>query len=285
MRVAIAQIRPRLGRVDLNLELHQEWIRRAQEEQVDLLVFPELSLTGYNLLDLTYEVAKNTFCPEIQTLISMADGLDLVFGFVEDSPEHILYNSAAYVSSQNLHYLHRKVYLPTYGMFDEARYFGAGKTIRSFPTRFGQVGILICEDIWHSSTAYLLAQDGAQVMIVLSNSPGRGVSSKGLGTQETWYSILKNQALIHGSYILFANRVGTEDGVTFFGGSAVVDPFGETEKQASLFEEELLIVDIDLEKVKKARFQMPMLRDENLDLTIRELERIQRKRHGEGNWL
>lgn len=285
MRVGLAQIRPRLGRVDVNLEIHQEMIHRAREEQVDLLVFPELSLTGYNLLDLTYEVARDPFSPEIQTLINMADGMDIVFGFVENSPEHILYNSAAYVSGQQLTFLHRKVYLPTYGMFDEARYFGQGQTIRSFPTRFGQVGVLVCEDIWHSSSAYLLAQDGAHIIIVLSNSPARGVTTSGLGTQDSWNSILKNQALIHGCYVLFANRVGAEDGVTFFGGSGVVDPYGILEKQAELFEEELLVVDLDLEKIRHARFQMPMLRDEKIDLTIRELNRIQRKRSGEGHWL
>jgi predicted amidohydrolase len=122
------------------------------------------------------------------------------------------------------------------------------------------------------------------LIIVPSNSPGREVTGTGLGSQESWYSLLKNYALLGGNYLLFANRVGTEDGITFYGGSAVVDPFGKIEKQAGLFKEELLVVDIDLEKVKKARFQMPLIRDENLDLTIRELNRIKRKRTGEGTW-
>ncbi|MGA9174244.1 MAG: nitrilase-related carbon-nitrogen hydrolase [Thermoactinomyces sp.] len=284
MRVGLAQIRPRLGRVDINVELHREMIHRAREEQVDLLIFPELSLTGYNLLDLTYEMAMDPFSPEIQRLAQEAGEMDLVIGFVEHSPEHILYNSAAYITAGNLHYLHRKVYLPTYGMFDEGRYVGQGQVIRSFPTRFGQFGLLICEDVWHPSAPYLLTQDGAHLIIVPSNSPGREVTGTGLGSQESWYSLLKNYALLGGNYLLFANRVGTEDGITFYGGSAVVDPFGKIEKQAGLFKEELLVVDIDLEKVKKARFQMPLIRDENLDLTIRELNRIKRKRTGEGTW-
>ncbi|MFC7440862.1 nitrilase-related carbon-nitrogen hydrolase [Laceyella putida] len=285
MRIGLAQIRPRLGRVDINLELHEEMIHQAREEQVDLLIFPELSLTGYNLLDLTYEMARDPFSPDIQRLIQAAGEMDLVFGFVEHSPEHTLYNSAAYITQQNLHYLHRKVYLPTYGMFDEARYFGHGQMIRSIPTRFGQVGIQICEDAWHPSTAYLLAQDGAQILIIPSNSPARNTHGEGLGSQEAWVNIMKTQAMSHGCYVLFANRVGTEDGVSFFGGSAVVDPFGEVEKQASLFKEELLIADLEIDKVRKARFQMPMLRDENLDITLRELNRIKRKRSGEGTWL
>lgn len=283
MKVGLAQIRPRLGRVDSNVELHEEMIRRAQEEQVDLLVFPELSLTGYNLLDLTYEMARDPFSPEIQGLAQLAGDMDLVFGFVEHSPEHILYNSAAYISAGNLHYLHRKVYLPTYRMFDEGRYFGKGEVIRSFPTRFGQAGLLICEDVWHSSSPYILTQDGAQIFIVMSNAPASGAGGSRLETQETWDALLKNHAVLSGSYIIYCNRVGTEDGVTFFGGSQVVDPFGETEAQADLFTEDLLVVDLDLDKVRKARFQTPIMRDENLELTIRELNRIKRKRTGEGS--
>ncbi len=283
MKVGLAQIRPRLGRVDSNIKLHEEMIRRAQEEQVDLLVFPELSLTGYNLLDLTYEMARDPFSPEIQGLVQLAGNMDLVFGFVEHSPEHILYNSAAYISAGNLHYLYRKVYLPTYGMFDEGRYFGKGQVIRSFPTRFGQTGLLICEDAWHSSSSYILTQDGAQILIVISNAPASGVGGARLGTQETWDALLKNHAMLSGSYLIYCNRVGAEDGVTFFGGSQVVDPFGEAEAQADLFVEDLLVVDLDLDKVRKARFQNPVMRDENLDLTIRELNRIKRKRTGEGS--
>ncbi|MBA4600825.1 nitrilase-related carbon-nitrogen hydrolase [Thermoactinomyces mirandus] len=283
MKVGLAQIRPRLGRVDSNVELHEEMIRRAQEEQVDLLVFPELSLTGYNLLDLTYEMARDPFSPEIQGLIQLAGDMDLVFGFVEHSPEHILYNSAAYISAGNLHYLHRKIYLPTYGMFDEGRYFGKGEVIRSFPTRFGQAGLLICEDVWHSSSSYILTQDGAQILVVISNAPASGVGGPKLGAQDTWDTLLKNQAMLNGSYVLYCNRVGTEDGITFFGGSQVIDPFGEIEARADLFHEDLLVVDLDLDKVRKARFQTPVLRDENLDLTIRELSRIRRKRAGEGS--
>lgn len=283
MRVGLAQVRPRLGRVDENIEQHQLMIHRAKEEEVDLLVFPELSLTGYQLLDLTYEVARNPFSPEIQSIVQLADEMDIVFGFVEHSPEHMLYNSAIYASRGQMNYLHRKVFLPTYGMFDEGRYYGQGSTIRSFQTQYGLMGMAICEDLWHPSTGYLLSQDGALFMIVLANSPAKGVGVLGLKSQQSWYSLLSYQAMIHGSYVLFANRVGSEDGSTFFGGSAVVDPFGEIEGQADLFDEDLLIVDLELDKIRQARFQMPMLRYESTDLTIHELQRIQRKRRGEGS--
>jgi predicted amidohydrolase len=282
VRIGLAQIKPHLGRVDKNLELHIQFIKEARDKGVELLVFPELSLTGYHLLDLTYEVAKKIEAEEIQTLINEAKDLDLLFGFVEQSPEYLLYNSALYASKQEIKYLHRKVYLPTYGMFDEARYFASGQTIRSFTTQFGQVGTLVCEDIWHTSSPYLLAQDGAEMIIVLSNSPARGFKESGMSTQETWYNLLQTQAQLNGVYMLFANRVGVEDGATFFGGSAVVTPFGKIQTTASLFKEELLVVDLDLELVRKARFQMPLLRDEKIELVIRELERISRQRSERG---
>lgn len=282
MRVGLAQIKPHLGRVDLNIEKHVELIHRAQEEQVDLLVFPELSLTGYNLLDLTFEMTRDPFSPDIQSMIRTTGKMDMVFGFVEQSPEYVIYNSTAYVSAQQIAYLHRKLYLPTYGMFDEGRYFGKGQAIRSIPTRFGQVGIACCEDMWHPTVPFLLTQDGAHILIVPANSPVKSMNHQGLGSRDSWYNILKAYAILHGTYILFVNRVGSEDGITFFGGSVVVDPFGNLEAKAQLLEEDLLVVELDLEKIRKARFQMPLLRDERLDLTIREANRILRKQSGEG---
>lgn len=282
MRVGLAQIKPHLGRVDLNIKKHIELIHRAQEEKVDLLVFPELSLTGYNLLDLTYEMTRDPYSPDLQRMIQTTGKMDVVFGFVEQSPEYVIYNSTAYVTAQQIAYVHRKLYLPTYGMFDEGRYFGKGETIRSIPTRFGSVGIACCEDMWHPMVPYLLTQDGAHIIIAPANSPVKSMSHRGLGSRDSWYSILQACAILHGTYILFVNRVGSEDGITFFGGSAVIDPFGNIEAKAQLLEEDLLVVELDLEKIRKARFQMPLLRDERLDLTIREAHRILRKRTGEG---
>lgn len=283
MRLGIAQMKPYLGRVDQNLQKHREWIQQAKQAQVDLLVFPELSLTGYFLLDLTYEVARHRRDEEIQDLVRMADGIDLAFGFVEESADHILYNAAIYASHQEIIHLHRKVYLPTYGMFDEARYFGQGKQIRSFATRFGQMGLLICEDAWHPSTSYLLSQDGAQILLMLANSPAKDVTAAEFDSQRTWHLLTHSQASMYGMYTIFAHRVGSEDGVSFFGGSHLVNPMGRKESEAPLFQEELLIADIDLSAVRRARLQTPMLRDENLDLTIRELKRIRRERYEGGS--
>lgn len=278
MRIGLAQIRPTLGCIETNLAIHKEMIHQAKEQQVELLVFPELSLTGYNLLDQTFDVARSVKSREIKELIEMAQGMDIVFGFVESSHDHIIFNSAVYASNQAIRHLHRKVYLPTYGMFDEARYFGKGDQFASFATNRGQMGMLVCEDIWHPSSAYILAQDGAKMILVLSNSPARGIAAAELQTQSTWLSVLRYQAISYGMYILYANRVGTEDGITFSGGSVVVNPVGEIEAQANLFAQELLVADLDCEAIRRARFQMPILRDEDLSLTIRELQRIEQQK-------
>ncbi|WP_044640523.1 nitrilase-related carbon-nitrogen hydrolase [Risungbinella massiliensis] len=280
MRVGLAQVRPMLGKLNENIAMHQEMIQRAKAENVDLLVFPELSLTGYHLLDITYDVARNVESEEIQQLVRLAEGIDIAFGFVESGADHRIFNSALYAAEGQVQHVHRKIYLPTYGMFDEARYFGQGDTIRSFSTRFGQVGMLICEDMWHPSTTYLLAQDGAQILLGLVNSPSRGVHATGLGNQESWHAIIESQSQFYGMVTCFSQRVGVEDGLIFSGGSTVADPFGEIAPAAPMFEEALHIIDVDLDQIRRARYQMPLLRDENLDLTVRELKRIIRQRTG-----
>lgn len=285
MRVGLAQLRPTLGNIERNVNLHLELIAKAKQNQVELLLFPELSLTGYRLLDLTYDVALSLYSEWVKQLVSLADGIDIVFGFVERDENHILYNSALYASEKQVIHVHRKVYLPTYGMFDEDRYFGHGETVRSFPTRFGQVGMLICEDMWHSSMPFLLTQDRAQLILIPSNSPVRSLHPGGIGSQSFWYTNLKNQASLNTVFLLFCNRVGTEDGVTFFGGSTVVNPYGDQIAKADRLTEQLLLADLDLDEIRRARYETPLLRDENLDLTIRELSRIRQKQFTGKEWV
>jgi predicted amidohydrolase len=284
LKVGLAQMRPVLGDVTRNYQLHLEWINRAKQNQVELLLFPELSLTGYHLLDLTYDVGRSVHSEEIKQLVVHSMEMDIVFGFVEHSEEHVLYNSTVYASKGEIVHIHRKVYLPTYGMFDEGRYFGKGEVIRSFPTQFGKVGILICEDMWHASTSYLLAQDGAQIILVPANSPVRSLEQTDIGSQSFWFDNLKNQSALHSVFFLFCNRVGTEDGVSFFGSSSVVNPYGDTIAKAGMLEEQLVVAKVDLDEVRRSRLETPLLRDENLDLTIRELTRIRQQRLEPKGW-
>src|SRR5881397_3088158 len=157
MRVALAQVAPVLGNVAANLRMHRKSVQAASRAGVDLVIFPELSLTGYLLQDLVPEVAlRIERNPEIRELLKLSRSVALAVGFVEESQDHRFYNSALFLAGGKILHCHRKVYLPTYGMFDEGREFAAGSGFSAFSTPLGRFGILISEDAWHPSASYLL---------------------------------------------------------------------------------------------------------------------------------
>lgn len=280
-RIGLAQIAPALGDVGRNVALHLRFVEQARSAGVDLLIFPELSLTGYNLQDLTAEVAMPASAPLLRKLSQAAGPMDVVVGFVEEDRDFRFYNSAAYLSGGSVVYCHRKAYLPTYGMFDEARYFAAGQRVAAFETRLGPMGLMICEDAWHASVPWLLAQDGAQTLIILSSGPGRGVLGPSLGSAETWYLLNRAYAHLFGVYVAYCNRYGFEDGVNFWGGSEVVDPFAAVVAQADQFSEDLVVAEVDPQVVRRSRTITPLHRDERLEITWNELMRIRRRVWGE----
>ena len=190
----------------------------------------------------------------------------------------ILQRLPAFLDRGECVHIHRKVYLPTYGMFDEQRYFAAGSRVRAFDTRFGRAGILICEDAWHLSCGVILGADDIDFLIITANSPGRGVREDVLGSQETWQHVVRTFAMFLNVPVIFANRVGYEDGVCFWGGSQVVGPSGRILAQAPVLEPGLIVADIDPREIRLQRILTPLGRDERLGLTIDELERI----HDEG---
>lgn len=274
----MAQFAPKLGDVAANLESHKRIIAEAVSGGADLVVFPELSLTGYFLRDLVSEVAIPADHPVIRELADAARATNVVFGFVEESSRNLIYNSAMWLEKGTIAGLHRKAYLPTYGMFDESRYFAAGNKMRCFETALGRVGILVCEDAWHLANTVILGADGADLVIMLANSPARGVSTDELGSQAVWHHIARNNSLFLNAPVVFANRVGYEDGVCFFGSSQILAPGGTTLAQAPLLEEHLLWATIDPAATRQARIRTPLARDERLHLTLDELERIARER-------
>jgi predicted amidohydrolase len=279
--VALAQISPKLGNLSDNLSLHLRCIDRARAAGANLIVFPELSLTGYILQDLVPDIAINPLTsPFLTALLNQCREIDCVVGFVEVSDRFNYYNAAAYLSRAEIKHIHRKLYLPTYGMFDEMRFFAMGESLRTFQTGFGDMGLLICEDLWHPSTIYLYAQEGAKVVITISSSPGRGVRQGHLfQTSEGWAGLLKTTAQYYTIYNIYVNRVGFEDGAHFPGGSMVVTPQGEVVVQAKYFEEDFVLAELNLEEVGRARLFAPVLRDERLELTLRELTRIVNNRN------
>jgi len=280
-RVALAQIAPRLGDLDANLALHLEAIQRARRQGAGLVVFPELSLTGYLLRDDVPEVAVTLDDPRLSRLLRAAREVDILLGLVEEAPGHRFHNAAAYLSGGRVLHVHRKVYLPTYGMFDEGRDFAAGDRFRAFASPFGPAGLLVCEDAWHPSAPWLLAQEGAEILCVLSSGPTRGArpKQKDVSSVAVWHQLLKTTAQFLTTFVLYVNRVGYEDGLNFGGGSIAVDPFGRELAALPSLEAGLAVTDLDPEVLRRARTAYPLLRDEKLDLVRRELDRLLMRRY------
>ena len=281
LHIGLAQIYPKLGDVAHNLQTHLSTIDRAAAQGVELLIFPELSLTGYQVQDLVPEVAirAETSDPTYAALLEASHKLDLVVGFVHEDARQRFYIAAAYLSGGQTLHIHHKIYLPTYGMFDESRYFDQGERVAAFDTRFGRVGMLICEDFWHISPAYLLWLDGADMLLFSSASPSRGLDGGDRLSGSRWVELV-NQAYgsMFTNYVIHCNRIGYEDGKNFWGGSSIVNPDGEFLVHGTYFDEALLTHRIDLNQLRRTRARLPLLRDERPLLMQRELDRILKER-------
>jgi len=272
VKIAIAQCAPALGAVKRNLEMHREWIVKARATGAKLVVFPELSLTGYYLKDLAADVACAADDPVLAPLADASKDIDISAGFVERSRDAKLHIAQGYWSGGKLRHVHRKVYLPTYGIFDDGRYFGPGDGFATFDSAVGVAGTAICEDLWHLSVPYLYAVAGASVIFAPAASPGRGVAEGGdLGTAASCRMMDRFYAQYLTVYVVFVNRVGQEDGIGFWGGSEVIAPDGTIAARATEFDEELLVADLDPELVARERARNPLLRDERPDLVFRVL--------------
>jgi predicted amidohydrolase len=214
-------------------------------------------------------------------LVDAAGPAALVAGFIEESPQHRFYNAAFFADGGRIVHVHRKVYLPTYGLFDEQRYFAAGERIEAFDTaRFGRVGLLICEDFWHLSAAAIMQAEEIDLLICVANSPARGVAGEEIRIAETYDLMARTFAQLLGAMVILVNRVGFEDGLCFWGGSRIVGPDGSVLAEAPMLDETLAIGTIDLAELRRQRMITPLGRDERLLLTIEELNRIKRRRYG-----
>ncbi len=285
-KLALAQINTKLGVVQANLEKHLTIIDQAEAAGADLLIFPELSLTGYVLQDLAPTVAHRPSAddPVFRPLLDASHRLDLIVSFVEEDVRNRFYISAAYLSQGSVLHVHRKVYLPTYGLFDESRFFARGDSVMAFDTRFGRAGILICEDFWHASPPYLLWLDGADLFFFVSASPGRGLSQDDQISTAHWVDhINQAYASLFTSFVAHTNRVGYEDGLNFWGGAAVYDPNGAVLARGPYHDEALTLVEIDLNQLHRTRARLPLLRDERTSLTLREMQRILTGRNCSGD--
>jgi predicted amidohydrolase len=276
MKVALAQISPHLGELEKNLAIHLRFIERARKKKADLVVFPELSLTGYTLMDMVPDVALvPDRHPLFNKLRQASREIDIVLGFVEEKEKGLFYNSAAYFSGGKILHLHRKVFLPTYGMFEEAKFFAPGRNFKAFDTRFGRAGLMICRDFLSYGAGYLLFAGGADIIIVISAAPGRGFSERGgFATARMWELMGEAISYFSTSFVLYVNRVGFEDGKAFAGGSFVFNPAGRILARASNANQELLLAELNLDEIGEARKKWPFKRDDRPEIILQALERI-----------
>jgi len=279
IKIAIAQTGSVLADLDQNLQRHYRFIEQAIAAKAEVIVFPELSLTGYSLKDAVSEVALTCADSKLDKLADYSRHISIIVGMAELGEAYELFNSALYLENGQRYFRHRKVYLPTYGLFEEQRYFSAGNRIRAFDTRLGRVGLMVCEDFWHPTSGILLAQDGAKILFVISAGIGRGVSGGDKPeNSEVWETLNRAAAITTTSYLVYANRSGVEDGLIFWGGSEILNPYGQTECKAGYFSEELIFGEIDFLKLKHARLINRLLSDEKPELIRREMERIENEK-------
>lgn len=268
--VAIVQNAPRKGRYAENLERLTEAFSQLRERPPALVALPEATTTGYFLEGAVYDLAlpAQRFAADLATAWRNACGdapVDLTAGFFENS-DGTYYNSAVYLhvdgKDHRLMHVHRKMFLPTYGVFDEERFLSRGRRLQTFDTRFGTAALLICEDIWHAIMPTIAAIKGARIVIVPSASPGRGIEGDGeLTSVARWREILRATAAEHGIYIIYAGLSGFEGGKGMTGSSSVIDPRGEVLVQAPALGECILRATLDLREIDLARASIPLLGD------------------------
>lgn len=247
MNVALIQFAPKLNRSNL-----QEVLAIVKRhEAADVIIFPELALSGYMLQDKLFEDAWNR--EELQELCSASLQCDIVIGAaIWDNGK--VYNSGLYFSEGELLHIHHKNHLPTYGMFEEGRYFASGNEIKGFDTRYGKAAMVVCEDLWRAQTLADLASCNPDIIYVMAASPARDFSEDGLLIERQWDALLKSCALLTHSYVVFVNRVGFEDGLGFWGGSRVITPLGESEHNFSLLDREEKMVSLNHRLQKLQRY-------------------------------
>jgi N-carbamoylputrescine amidase len=284
IRHALVQFKPHKSQLPQNLERLSAIIGQLGDESIDVLTLPETALTGYFLQGGVREQALTaeqlfTLLQEAVQRAGRSAPLDLCVGFYEQGGGHF-YNSALYAefntAQAGVRHVHRKMFLPTYGVFDEERYVSRGWRLDAFDTRFGRAGVLICEDAWHASTAAVLALKGADILYIPTASPVRDITGAEPVNARRWEDTAKGIAAEHGVYVLTTCLSGFEGGKGFSGMSHMMDPYGVVVAKGALFDEQIVITDVHLESVQAARYENPLLSDlrANLPELVRAFQEV-----------
>ncbi len=269
MRIALAQLDSTIGDVAANLELMHELTAEANSRRADLIVFPELAAHGYALGGVP-NASLRARDPRLTELSSGRS--DVLAGFHEDGGVRA-YNSAAYLSDGDVVHVHRKLFLPTYLSWEERKHASPGQSLRAFDTAHARAATLICNDAWQPALPWVAVQDGAELLLIPTNSSS-DLGPSVLDTIEYWRDLLTYIARMQQCWVVFVNRVGTEAGVRFWGGSRVIDPTGETVAQAAFWEPDLITAEIDVDTAHRRRRELPLLAEARLALVEREVHRL-----------
>jgi predicted amidohydrolase len=272
--VAVAQIASILGDVTANQRKHLDVIDAARSSGIDVLVFPEMSLTGHAAGTDTLSLALRRDNPIIAEIARASDAMCTVFGVIEEAPAAQFYNASMIVRDGTVLAVHRKINLATYGRLEDGKHFAAGDCVETFDlTTDWRASVMICADLWNPALVHLAAIQGATMLLAPISSAFEAVGAD-FDNPGGWEINLRFYALTYGLPIAMANRVGRERELTFWGGSRIIDPFGRTLAQATGDGEDLVRARVDFGEVRRARYLLPTVRDANLPLVQREIERI-----------
>lgn len=273
LKVGAAQFPSEIGDVDANVRSHLDWIARARDAGVDLLVFPEVSLTGHYGADRLLDAAMKRSDPRLRRLAEAAGNMAVVLGFIEEGPAAQFYNSAVILRGGRIQHLHRKVNLPTYGKLEEGKHYASGRFVETFALdEDWRAGLLICADLWNPALTHLAFLHGATLLIAPVSS---GVEAVGADFDNPagWALTMRFYSMMYGAPSIMVNRTGTERDLSFWGGSRIVDAFGREVAVAGK-EAELITAELDFGQVRKARHLLPTVRDSNMALVHRETTRL-----------
>lgn len=273
LKVGAAQIETVLGDPAANLQRHLAMIETARSQEVDVLLFPEMSLTGHNAGPETLRLALTRDAPEIAELARASGPMCTVFGLIEEAMAAQFYNTAIAVRDGDVVFLHRKINLATYGKLEDGKHFASGRYVETFAVgdRW-RSSVLICADLWNPALVHIAAVHGTTVLFAPISSAVEAVGAE-FDNPSGWAINLQFYAMTYGMPVIMANRVGTEADLTFWGGSRILDPFGKTLAHAGRGEE-LITAVLDYQQLRRARYLLPTLRDSNLSLIDREIDRL-----------
>ncbi len=257
IKLALAQISSKRESKSENLHKIEKLTLKAKEQGADLIIFPEMSLTGYVVLDQVYELAETIPGPSTEKVEALAKrtGLHIIFGMPElsEKTQATVFNTAVFVGPRGLIGKYRKMYLPTHSVFEEKRYFRPGYEAAAFQTELGNIGLSICYDVFFPEVFRMTRLKGAQLIVCISASPA---------VRRGYFEILTSaRALENTTFLAYVNLAGVEDGLQFWGGSRLVCPTGDVVAKAKYDEDDFVVCDVDFGDLKSAETFIPTLRD------------------------